>query len=148
MALEIIGALLLAIDAIGVDRVKKWADGPALVRRLLLSGVQPEMRRAPGLLAAFILVVIDYILGGYAAARLDWLFDGYPRKQGALGFLVGLAVALSALELFRFLLLGITNALLSVSSMAERKTAAILGAVLLVVGFSMQFSGTLTQAMK
>ena len=147
MALEIVGALLLAIDAIGVDRVRNWAGGPTVVRRIL-SGVSPETKRHSAILVAFILVVVAYALGGYAAAKLDWLFDGNPGMQGALGFLVGLGVALSALELFRFLLLGITAVLLSATGMAERRTAAILGAVLLVVGFSMQFFGTLTLALE
>ena len=146
MIVEIIGALLLAVEAIGVDRVSNWAESSNSVAGAMANGVRGRPRGTT--VVAFVFIAAAYFIGGLTSEKFDWLATKAGYWRGAVGFLIGLFISYLTLEGFRIGLLSLTRLLKRVSRMTKLRTAAIYGSLLLVAGFLLQFLGTLEQAWK
>jgi drug/metabolite transporter (DMT)-like permease len=149
---EILGGLVLSIDAIGLDRVKKWSERMTTIGRQA-TGREPAPRDSitrPGinrLLVAFCaplgaMVVLYFFLPERTEALTMpwWKYILIVLGGGIAGPVAYFAVA--------YAILGVTTLLVFAEQRAERKTAGIVGFGALLIGFVLQFSGTLVDALR
>jgi hypothetical protein len=146
MMVEILGALLLAVDAIGIVRVNKWAEAPGSVASKfadLFSG-RPNWAT----LVAVLLVVMATLIAGFVGMQFEWLAKRMGPWGNAVRLLLGVSIGILSMEVVHRGLLLLTRLMHKASSMTEERTAGIYGALMLIVGFALQFLGAVGQAMK
>jgi hypothetical protein len=146
MIAEIVGALLLAVDAIGVERVNRWAEAPGNVASKLADGfsIRPTLSSLVAIVLVILLLMVDVLIG----RRLEWLIEWAGPWGGPLKLVLGISFGFTGMALLYRGLLLLTRMLHKASTMTEERTAGIYGSLLLVTGFALQFAGTLDQALK
>jgi hypothetical protein len=152
LVVEIIACFILSIEAIGLDRVTRWTQALSLLR----SDLTDEQKERPFFsrgsqipriftgLTTGLSVVINYYYIRRSEAYLNWW-------QQYLALLIGsLVLGLVAASIYEGSLYGLKatiNALRAIESRSRARTSGILGFLLLLLGFILQFSGTLGQAL-
>ena len=126
LVVDIIGAFILAVEAIGVDRVRDWRG-----RLWGDSWTTPIIGW----------VVTGAILFWLVRAGLYPLEEWWFRGATAFGILLGVGIAMIGI-------LELTERFMSAAELSTRRRAAgLLGFTLLAAGFALQFAGTLWGAL-
>jgi hypothetical protein len=145
--LEILGAFVLAAQAIGLNRLSQWINSLTRIRAELSGDIDPtDSIIRPGvarIIFASICAVGAGIGSYYGSHPPKWAatFPTWAARFGAplIGALVGVV-------LYRIILVAMkltVNGLLLVESRTRRHASGILGFIMLLIGFILQFSGTL-----
>lgn len=150
MLIEIVGTFILSVEAIGLDRFQKWIESLTMIREQL-SGKQKsnDSVRKPSA-ARIIFATICAIGSGFGS----WLGTHPPlwaaRFPSWVVLLTSIILAgLAGVILFHvilYIMLAVVSALHTVELRTRTRTAGLIGFLLLLVGFVIQFVGTLGQA--
>jgi hypothetical protein len=147
---EIIGGFILALDAIGLERIARWVASLRRTREEM-AGEQVRKRSTftdPNRFIAGIGAASGGAAGYLVSERLPVWVAHLPRIVSLIGIImvagvfasiIGVALYQSAL----FLLHHITNSLWRLEQRARIRTNGLLGFGLLFIGFLLQFVGTL-----
>jgi hypothetical protein len=133
---ELVGGLLLSVDAIGPERVQRWMSSLLFLSKR----VETYPRQSPWwltlFLAFFVPLVVFLIFPFLVPAQSSGWWTGL-----VAGFLTNFILGFLAL-----MLLGMASFLkFAETNHATKRTGAI-GFVILTVGFLLQFVGTIFQA--
>jgi len=140
LAFDIIGAFILAIDAIGVDRVHGWG------MRIKIS-ITEDRTNSIGCLVSIALIGVAFWLG---ILTLEGTVDrDLPTRLSSFGkmlllIMVGGIFGAATARLF----LGISWALLTLQNRARRQAVGILGFSVLAIGFILQSVGLIWQGLQ
>lgn len=151
MLIEIVGAFILAADAIGLNRLRKWVKSLThITAQLSQKEASNDSILKP---SAARLVYTGIIAAGsgfgswlsthpptWASYIPNWLFRAFSIVAGGLcGMLIFFVVVYSILALIGFINM--------VEVRARKRRAGLIGFLLLLVGFVSQFIGALGQAL-
>lgn len=145
LIIDLVGAFILSVEAIGIDRVQAWGDALRLfpnAPRAAGSSTFTDPRR-----------ILSGVLGGFGSAVGYWTYQ-YVAKHFAtgvavqmasavLGAIAGMAGSLVVLAGCRAMALFLLHA----QARARRQSAGTLGFAFLAIGFALQFAGTLMSAL-
>jgi hypothetical protein len=147
LSLEMFGALLLSVEAIGLDRVEAWARSLGVWREQTDIHKTADPRAIPKIQSYLIgiNVGLGILAGGRVASGLDTMF-GVQRQfvSGMCGAVIGGLIAAYVIPLLIKYLLSFVIFILR---FAEQRTrvhrAGVIGFLFLLGGFTFQFIGTL-----
>lgn len=159
LLLEIIGAFLLAVEAIGLERIRTWrkeyfeawfhiAKSRQLVDTQRLA-TELNAKKVPA-----ILVVIVCSFSGGIGTWLIMLFDslqltGWLRYAGLfVGFFGGVIIGYYGFPSLALFFKAISNTLAWIEDRTQKGVIGLMGFCLLATGFSLQFIGMLPQLFK
>ncbi len=153
--LEVIAGFILAIDAIGMDKIRRWRRLLLLVPRQkpsLLAAVAGLALMSTALLFGFLTVavlVINVALSGGVLEKdhlvlkdsLAWL------TAGGRNLFTASQIVLAVLAMVMGITFGVSRLLRRLEMLADRRAAGVLGFSIFCVGASLQFIGTLLPAL-
>lgn len=145
--LEILGVFVLAAEAIGLKRLSQWINSLTKLRAELTGDIDPtDSVIRPGvarIIFASICAAGSGIGSYYGSHPPEWAAS-LPKWSALFG--AALIGALVGVALYRIILVAmklIVSALILVESRTQRHASGILGFIMLLIGFILQFSGTL-----
>lgn len=154
LCFNLIGAFLLAAEAIGLETIHSWQDRVIDRPTNILSTTKTaemaqraktsNLRWLPGA-AIGLASGVGSAAGTFAALSLKHLI--LPTWFPLIGILAGGIAGAFFIDLVVFMLRSASAFLLWVQNTAGRGTIGITGFILLAIGFVLQFVGTLTQAL-
>lgn len=151
MLVEIVGAFILAADAIGLSRLRKWVKSLAHITEQLSRNEKSNDSILKPSAARLIYAAITATGSGFgswlsihppawASSIPHWLFVAISLVAGGLcGMLIFFGVVYSILALIGFINV--------VEVRARKRRAGLIGFLLLLVGFVFQFIGAFGQAL-
>jgi len=152
LILELAGAFLLAVEAIGIDRIRDWRRLGAERASWVLEPKKTGMMARRSLEARLrwlptILVGTASGLGAYAGGGLALFVKQHagPAWLSILAGLAGITVGAFFIDAVVLVLRGITFLLGSVEASAERRTIGISGFFFLAVGIALQVFGVFVE---
>jgi hypothetical protein len=149
LVVEIFAGLILAIEAIGLDRVARWIGSISLAQEEI-AGKRKEREdssRDPGPKRIY-RATLGALIGGFGAwfgsfahtwDVRGWMYVAFALAGGVAGGLIGVGFLFSTVYGLR----GIIWLLRFAEERAQRKAVGVIGFGLLFVGFILQFVGTL-----
>jgi hypothetical protein len=144
LVLDISGAFVLSLDAIGLDRVHAWTERFVQLRSEIEEPNKPIGLRHP---ARFISAI-----GAGAGAGIGPLLHNYFMKDQSwvsivlFSFLGGISAVMIGFGII-FIIRFVSILLTKIERKARERTVGGIGFVLLILGFLLQFVGTTLQAL-
>ena len=150
MLIEIIGAFVLSAEAIGLDRLAAWIRALSLFRNRSSGREQspPDSALRPN--AQRILMACTCGTGAgfgtYLGTHPPGFASHWPRlSYGLLAALLGGIVSVLVYQVVLVACSCIISLLLAVERRTRSKTVGVVGFLLLLAGFILQFAGTFAQ---
>jgi hypothetical protein len=147
LSLEMFGALMLSIEAIGLERVEAWARSLGVWREQTAIERASDPRAIHKIQATFISIRtgLGILAGGAVGNGLDTVFGGQRQLVwGLFGMVTGALIAGYVIPL---LIKYLISSVIFVLRFAEERTrvhrAGVIGFLFLLAGFTFQFIGTL-----
>lgn len=132
IAVEIVGGFILAIDAIGLDRVQRWADA---LRRLPRSMTTVDYRDS----YAYRQEYKQDFRSESERNRIGDALAAYGAVYMEVAWLAFMMIAMLPLGILMLIAFGLRYA----AEKAKRNASGVIGFSVLTVGFLLQFAGTL-----
>jgi hypothetical protein len=156
LVVEIIACFILSLEAIGLERVVRWAKAISILRHKMLTST--EETDLPILSVSGCLIRGLYIFPVLGTGFIAFLVINYEQYMDSLPWHLGFVVAimgfpatmLVGLGLFLGLAWGfgvVALSLLKLEAGTRARSSGILGFLLLLLGFTLQFAGTLGQGL-
>ena len=139
LVLDIIGAFVLAIEAIGLDRVQEWG-------RRLTAFIESQRTRLVNQGVA-VLVLFVMITSGIFTSNLHQAGTTNRIAIGLLWVLLAILLTYAISFILGSIAHNLGAILLALQARARRQSVGLLGFGLLLVGFLLQFIGTLWGAL-
>lgn len=157
---QIVASFILSVEVIGLDRVEGWAKRLSLLHKDLRDLADDKGTRAherpsvtlgrgiPGIIVS--LAAAAGALGGHYVVRRFYPIPKFSDlRQDLLIFAVSIVAGVFGIVLWQTTVYGLRAAIWGLRDLQSRsmaRTSGILGFLLLLVGFVLQFVGTIGQS--
>ncbi len=152
MAVEILAAFMLSAEAIGLSRLDSWTRSLTQVTGELSGQTKPAdslVKPSTGRMMFTLIVAIGSGAGGWCGGFSRTLFPQLPiLVLLLLGGLVGAITGVLLLYLVVYTFITVISFVRAVESYTQRRIVGVIGFFLLLVGFLLQFIGTLALALR
>jgi len=150
LLVEVCGAFLLAVEAIGLDNIKAWRQRTLIGPSYVLEAQHPVeiQRRAEKEQLRWLVWIIICLPSGVGGAvgtaiSLSTRFNLPRWFIVPVGLIIGALVGAFLPDGVRFLLIGLTNVFTKIEESSKKGTIGLIGFIILASGILMQFVGTL-----
>jgi hypothetical protein len=158
--LEILGAFIVSADAIGLERFEKWINSLRLVRDELFGKIEPRdsiLRPGIARIIFSFIAMVSGMPGILLSLKLSKTIDVSPYigyipnwlktfvlaiMAGIVSGIIGILLLLIVIRFLSFIISGLQK----IDAGTKTRTAGAFGFLFLLLGFILQFIGTLLQA--
>ncbi len=152
MAVEILAAFMLSAEAIGLSRLDSWTRSLTQVTGELSGQANPsDSLKSPsvGRIIFTIIVATGSGAGGWFGGSSRTWFPHVPTLLLLLlGGVVGAITGVVLLYVVVYTSLAVITFLKAIESYTQRRIVGVIGFLLLLLGFMLQFIGTLALALR